>query len=78
MHEHIVSPGGFGSQSGASGEPGVNLNDAVLQGLRVQGILDVAFAYNAKVTDHFDGGLPEHVILLVGQRLAGCHYYGVT
>ncbi len=73
-----LSPCGFGCQSGASGESGIDLDDAVLQGRRVQGVLNVTFAYNAEVTDNFDGCLPEHVVLLVGQRLARCNHYGVT
>lgn len=44
----------------------------------MQSVLDIALANNAKVSDHFDGRLPEHVILFVGQCLAGGHHYGVT
>lgn len=69
-----LSPSGFGCQGGASGEPGVDLDDAVFQGGRVQGVLDVALAHDAEVSNHFDGRLPQHVILLVGERLAGGHH----
>ena len=66
MYSCILSPGGFGCQSRAPGEPGVDLDDAVLQRGGVEGVLDVALADNAKVTDHFNGRFTEHVVLLVG------------
>lgn len=44
----------------------------------MQSVLDVALADNAEVSNHFDGRLPEHVVLLVGQCLARGHHYGVT
>lgn len=71
-------PCGFRRQRWASGQPGIDLDDAVLQGWRVQGVLDVALSHDAQVTHYLYGCLPQHVVLLVGQSLAGGHHDGVT
>lgn len=71
-------PRSFRCQRWASGQPGVDLDDAVFQRWRVQGVLDVALSHNPEVAHHFNGRLPQHVVLLVGQSLAGCHHNGVT
>lgn len=44
----------------------------------MQGVLNVALSHDAEVAHHFDGRLSQHVVLLVGQSLAGSHDDGVT
>lgn len=46
---------GLGGKSRRSGETGVDLDNAVVQAIRLQGVLDVALSDNAKVTDNLDG-----------------------
>ncbi len=74
----MISPCGFGRQRWASGEAGIHLNDTVLQRGRMQGILDIALSHNAQMTHYFNSGLSQHVVLLIGQSLAGCNHDGVT
>ena len=47
--------GGLGGQGRAAREPGVDLDDAVLLRMRVEGVLDVALADDAEVPDDLDG-----------------------
>ena len=49
-----------------------------LLGLRVEGVLDVALSHDAQMADDLDGGVPQHVVLVVVQRLARSHYDGLS
>ena len=61
--------GGLGGQGRAAGKPGVDLDDAVVAVLGMEGVLDIAFADDAQVADGLEGDLPQHVVFGVGQRL---------
>ena len=41
-------------------------------------ILNVALSDDAKMTDHLNGGITEHMVLLIGQGLRGGHDNAVT
>jgi hypothetical protein len=69
---------GLGGESRGSGETGVDLDDAVLAALGVEGVLDVALSDNAKMSDDPDGSCAEHVVVLVGESLRGSNDDGVT
>lgn len=47
-------------------------------GLGVEGVLDVALAHDAQVADDLDGGVAQHVVLVVVERLAGSHHDGFS
>ena len=47
-------------------------------GMGTQGHLDVAAALDAQAPDDFEAGRPEHLVLLVGQGLAGGHHDAVA
>lgn len=46
--------------------------------LRVQSVLDVTLSHNAKVSDDFDGRVPQHVVFMVVKRLTGRHHDGFS
>ncbi|KAH8720481.1 hypothetical protein HC256_000873 [Beauveria bassiana] len=68
----------FGGGGRGAGETGVDLDDAVVEAVGLQGVLDVALADDAEVADNLDGGGAEHVVLFVAQRLAGGDDDGVA
>lgn len=70
--------GGLGGEGGGAGETGVDLDDAVVEAVGLEGVLDVALADDAEMADDFDGGGSEHVVLLVAEGLAGGDDNGVT
>ena len=70
--------GGLGSQSGTPGNPGVYLDEVILEGIGIQRKLDVAAALNAKRPDELQGRIPEHVVFLVGQGLGRADHDGVA
>lgn len=45
--------------------------------LGVEGVLDVALAHDAEVSDDFDGRVPQHVVLAVVESLTGRHDDGL-
>lgn len=49
-----------------------------LLGFGVDGVLDVALADDPQVADDLDGGAPQHVVLVIIQRLTGSHDYGLS
>ena len=69
---------GLAGQGRGPGHPGVDLDDVVLEGLGVQGELDVAPALDLQGPDEAQGAVPEEVVLLVGEGLAGGHHDGVA
>lgn len=44
----------------------------------VKGVLDVALSYDAEVPDDFDSSVPQHVVLVVVERLTGRHNDGFS
>ena len=70
--------GGLGGQSRGPGHPGIHLDEVVVEGLGVQGKLDVAPAFDFQLPDDFQCAVPEQVILFIGQGLAGTHHDGVA
>ena len=70
--------GGLGGKSGGTGHSGVDLDEVILEGLGVQRELDIAAALDFQRPDQAQGGIPEHVILLVGQRLRRADHDGVA
>lgn len=55
-----------------------NLDDAVFLRDRIQGILNIALANNAKMTNDIDGSRSEHVVVGVRERLGGCDHNRVS
>ena len=70
--------GGLGSQSGTARDPGVDLDQIVLEGLGIQRELHVAAALDFQRPDQLQRRIPEHVVFLVGQGLRGTHHDGIT
>jgi hypothetical protein len=70
--------GSLGGQGRGSGKTGVDLNDTVVETIRLESVLDVALANNTKMSDNLDGSASKHVILLVAQGLTRRNYNGVT
>ena len=69
---------GLGGQGGGTGHPGVDLDDIVPEGMGVKGKLYIAAALHVQRPDDFQGAVPEHVVFLIGQGLAGGHHDGVA
>ncbi len=68
---------GLGGQGGGPGDPGIHLDDGVLEAVRVQGQLDVAAAHDVQMGDDVQGGGAEHLEFPVRQGLGGSHHDGV-
>ena len=43
----------------------IDLNDSVVEPVRLKSILNVTLANNAQVADNFDGGRTKHMILFI-------------
>ena len=69
---------GLGGQGGGAGDAGVDLDQIVLEGVGVQGKLDVAAALDLQRPDDPQGAVPQHVVFLVGQGLGGADHNGVA
>ena len=63
----------LGRKGGGAAEARVHLDDPVVVRFRVQGVLHVAFAHDAHMAHDAYGGLPQHVVLVVAQRLRRGH-----
>ena len=83
--------GGLAGQGGAAADPGVHFDDVVVgvrfpvglqrlfhPGVGPQGHLDIAAALNTQAANNLQAGRPEHLVLLVGQGLAGGHHDAVA
>ena len=68
----------LGCQCRRTRQTGIHLNHAVVVGLGVEGILDVAFTHDVQMTDALDGELLQHLHLLVGERTGRSHYDALT
>ena len=51
------------------GLPGVDFNDTIFFGIRVECVLDVAFTDNTQMSDDFESSTPKHMIFIIWQRL---------
>ena len=65
-------------EGGGSGYTRVYLDDAVLEALRIQGILYVTAAGDTELGDNVERGGTEHLVLLIRQGLGRSHDDGVT
>ena len=83
--------GGLAGQGRAAADPGIDFNDIVggvrlpVRGQRgrhlrmgVQGQLNVAAALNAQAANYLEAGSAEHLVLFIGQGLAGGYYDTVS
>ena len=70
--------GSLGSQSGRAGNAGVDLDQIVLRGVRIQSKLDVAAAFNLQLLDELDGGVVQHLLVFLAQGHDGSDNAGVT
>lgn len=51
-----------------------DLNDAVVEGVGVQCVLDVTLSHHPQVSHHLDGSFSQHVVLSVAQSLRWGQY----
>ena len=70
--------GGLGGQRGGTGDPGIDLNEIVSGGIGVKGKLDVAAALHLQRPDDFDGGVVEHLHVVVAEGHDGGDHHAVT
>ena len=68
--------GRFRGECRRAREAGIHLDDAVIACLRIERVLDVAFADDTQVSDSADGDFAKAMILLVRKRLRRCHNHG--
>ena len=62
-------PRRLGGQGRGTAEPRIDLDHPVILPVGAEGILDVALAHDAQMPDDVDGGLPEKMVFVVGERL---------
>ena len=65
-------------QCGAAAQPGIYLYDAVLPAVRVECVLDVAFADDLQMSYHLECCSAQHLIIEIVQRLTRCNHNGFT
>ena len=73
-HEGQGIARGLAGQCGRTAEAGVDLDDAVVIGLGVEGVLDVALAHDAQVADTPAAEGLQLLHLLLRQRTGGSHH----
>ena len=61
---------GLRGEGRGAGDAGVDLDDVVGEGERVEGELDVAAAFDLQGADHLEGAVAQELVLLVRQGLA--------
>ena len=61
--------GGLGSQGGRTAQTRVDLDHAIVFRVGIEGILNVAFTYDAQVADDGDGAFAQEMVFTVGQGL---------
>ena len=69
---------GFGGQGRGAGYSGVDFDEVILEGFGIQCKLDIAATLNSQRANQLQGGVAEHLVFLVCQRLGGTHYDGVA
>ena len=69
---------GLGGQGGGTGHTGVDLNEVIAEGSRVQSKLDVAATLDFQGADQLQSAVAEQMVFLIGQGLAGSHHDGVA
>ena len=69
---------GFGRQGGAAGDSGIDFNQIILEGVGVQRELHIAAALDFQRPNQLQRGIPEHMVLFIGQGLRRADDYGVT
>ena len=70
--------GGLGGQRRGARHTGVDLDDGVLEAVRLQGKLAVAAALDAKLGDDIQRSVTQHLVFFIGKGLAGGHNDGVA
>ena len=70
--------GSLGSQCRRTADTRVDLNDIVAVAVRIQCILRIAAALDAKLADNAQAGAAEHLIFMVRQRLRRSHNDGIA
>ena len=73
-HESQGIAGGLAGERRRTAQAGIDLDDAIVFALGVEGVLHVALAHDADVADDLDGQGAELVILGVGERLRGGYH----
>ncbi|KAF3384345.1 hypothetical protein F1880_003105 [Penicillium rolfsii] len=70
--------GSLGGQGRRTRQTGVDLDNAVLLGEGVQGVLNVTFTDNTKVANDIDSRRPQHVVILIRESLGRSNDNRVT
>ena len=70
--------GGLGGQRGGTGDTGVDLNEVVFGGIGVERKLDVAAALHLQRPDDLDGGVVEHLHVVVAEGHDGGDHHAVA
>ena len=69
---------GLGGQSRRAGHAGVDLDEVILAGVGIERELDVTAALDLQLADELDGGIVEHLLVMLGQGHDGSHHDGVA
>ena len=70
--------GRLGCERGGTGDPGIDLNQIVLERIRVECELDVTASFHLEGTDYLQRTVAQHMIFPVRQRLRGTHDDGIA
>ena len=65
----------LGGECRRTAETGIDLDDAVIIGLGIECILDIALAHDSEVTDAADGDFLKHLDLIFLERTGRSHDY---
>ena len=60
-------------QGRRTAQTGIHLDDAVVHGIGIVGVLHVALAHNADMTHNLDGQFPQEIVVFVAERLRRSH-----
>ena len=69
---------GLGRKRRGAGDAGVDLDQVILEAVGVQSELHVAPALDLERPDDFQRAVAQHMVFLVGQRLAGAEHDGIA
>ena len=73
-HECQRIAGGLGCQGRRAAQTGVYLNHAVVHGVRVVGILHIAFAHDSDMAYNFYCELTQKMVVVIREGLRGSHH----